>query len=93
MPPSRASDYSCVMQVRLLFFAHYRDLAGASETLVELPEGATARDLVRRVRDGGAALARIPAEPVVAVNQEYVGLEQTLAPGDEVALLPPVAGG
>jgi molybdopterin converting factor subunit 1 len=91
--PGLRLSFLLIMQVRLLFFAHYRELAGASETLVELPEGATARDLVCRVRAGGAALARIPAEPVVAVNQEYVRLERPLAAGDEVALLPPVAGG
>jgi len=29
----------------------------------------------------------------VAVNLEYVGAEHPLAPGDEVALFPPVTGG
>ena len=29
----------------------------------------------------------------VAVNQRYVGWDHALAPGDEVALFPPVTGG
>ena len=29
----------------------------------------------------------------VAVNQEYVGGDHPVAPGDEVALFPPVTGG
>lgn len=82
-----------MMKIRLLFFAHYRDLAGRAETVVEVPTGATAGDVVRRVRAGGGKLARIPAEPVVAVNQAYASLDARLQPGDEMALLPPVSGG
>ncbi len=80
------------MRIRALFFATYRDLAGAEEVSLDLPAGATAADLVRRLR-GMADLARLPAEPVVAVNQEYASLSAPLSDGDEVALLPPVAGG
>ncbi len=35
----------------------------------------------------------LPAEPVVAVNREYASLATALRDGDELALLPPVAGG
>jgi molybdopterin converting factor subunit 1 len=81
------------MQIRLLFFALYRDLAGTEELALELPAGATAGDAIARLRAGGGSLARIPAEPVVAVNREYAGLDAALQEGDELALLPPVAGG
>lgn len=80
------------MRIRTLFFATYRDLAGTDELTVDLPAGATARDLVSRLRTS-AGLDRLPAEPVLAVNQEYAPLSSPLADGDEVALLPPVAGG
>jgi molybdopterin converting factor subunit 1 len=76
--------------VRALFFAQYRDFAGADEISVELPAGATALDLVAWVR--GSA-ARIPDRPVVAVNLEYAPLATPLRDGDEVAFIPPVAGG
>lgn len=81
------------MRVRLLLFALYRDLAGVPELEVELPAGATAETLVDAVRARGGRLAGIPAQPVVAVNREYASLDATLAEGDEIALLPPVAGG
>ena len=35
----------------------------------------------------------LPEHPVVAVNQEYAELDRPLESGDEVALIPPVAGG
>ncbi len=81
------------MRVRLLFFALYRDLAGRDELDIELRPGASAADAVAAARGFGGGFARIPARPVVAVNREYAGLDQTLSDGDELALLPPVAGG
>lgn len=80
------------MRIRALFFATYRDLAGAEALDVELPPGATAADLVARLRQRGG-LAALPAEPALAVNEEHAPLSTGLADGDEVALLPPVAGG
>lgn len=81
------------MRVRVLFFALYRDLAGSSELVLELPTPATAGSLVSSLRGRGGGLARLPATPVLAVNQELAELSTPLAEGDEVALLPPVAGG
>ncbi len=81
------------MRIRLLFFAFYRDLAGVDSLDLDLPEGTTARQAVDRVRAHGNGTSRLPAEPAVAVNQEIAGLETVLNEGDEVALLPPVAGG
>jgi molybdopterin converting factor small subunit len=77
----------------MLFFALYRDLAGAGEITVDLPPGSTARGAVEALRSRGAGFGRLPADPVVAVNQEYADLETDLHEGDEIALLPPVAGG
>ncbi len=81
------------MRVTLLLFASYRDLAGRDEFVLELPVGASAGRAVDALRERGGALAALPARPVVAVNQRYAALETSLADGDEVALLPPVAGG
>ena len=81
------------MIVRSLFFAQYRDFAGAGELSVELPEAATVADLVERLRGDGNGLSRLPARPVVAVNMDYAPLATALRDGDEVAFIPPVAGG
>ena len=37
--------------------------------------------------------ASLPAAPVVAVNRLFASLETPLEGGDEVAFVPPVAGG
>jgi len=81
------------MIVRSLFFAQYRDYAGADEIAVELPEQASVADLVDRLRTRAAGLAKLPARPVVAVNMDFAPLATALRDGDEVAFIPPVAGG
>jgi molybdopterin synthase catalytic subunit len=72
------------LTVRL--FAGLRERAGRAHVEVELPDGATAADLL-------AALDLAPRSCVVAVNRVYAGPGQSLAEGDEVALVPPVSGG
>jgi molybdopterin converting factor subunit 1 len=81
------------VSVRTLFFAAYRDLLGTSELLVEVNAGATVRDLVRTLRDRGAPFDGLPECPAVAVNQTYAAMDEELSSDDEVAFIPPVAGG
>lgn len=81
------------ISVRTLFFAAYRDLVGAPELAVELGEGATVADLVAELRGRGHPFDGLPAEPAVAVNRTYAGPGEPLGGGDEVAFIPPVAGG
>ena len=81
------------MIVRSLFFALYREMAGAEELRVELPEGSRVADLVAHLRGSRPSLGRLPAQPVVAVNMDYAPLSTALRDGDEVAFIPPVAGG
>ena len=59
---------------------------------LELPAGATAGDALADVRRRPGA-ERLPPKPMIAVNQRYAKPETKLAEGDEVALIPPVAGG
>jgi molybdopterin converting factor small subunit len=80
------------MRIRTLLFATYREMAGADELDVELGPGSPAADLVHRLR-ARPGLDRLPSEPALAVNQVYAPLSTALSDGDEVALLPPVAGG
>jgi molybdopterin synthase catalytic subunit len=81
-----------VICIKTLFFAAYRDIVGAEELDIKLPQGATLSDVVEviRARPGGDAL---PPDPALAVNQEYASSNRVLENGDEVAFIPPVAGG
>ncbi len=79
--------------VRALFFASYRDLLGRAAMEVELAEGATVGDLVAGLRGRGHPFADLPERPAVAVNRAYAAPDVELDAGDEVAFIPPVAGG
>jgi len=77
---------------RVLLFARYAECFGAESLEVSLPTSATVADLVRALRQlpGGELL---PPQPLVAVNLTQVGSAYPLVAGDEIALLPPLAGG
>lgn len=80
------------ISVRTLFFGVYGELAARREGAAQLAPESTVGDLVEALR-GPGGLTWLPARVVVAVNQRYVEPETRLADGDEVALIPPVAGG
>lgn len=81
-----------MMRVKSLFFAAYRDLVGAEELEIEVPQGCTVQELIQLVRSRPGAGA-LPESPPVAVNREYSAASRVLHDGDEVAFIPPVAGG
>lgn len=80
------------MNVTVLLFGQYRDAAGTDELTLNLAPGARAIDAVAEVR-AQRPTPLIPERPVVAVNMTYASLTDALNDGDELALLPPVAGG
>ncbi len=81
------------MKVRLLFFAVLRDIAGKGDEVRELPEGTRAADVWRRLREEHAALREYVQPPMTAINESYADPDELLRDGDELAFIPPVAGG
>jgi molybdopterin converting factor subunit 1 len=81
------------MRVRVLFFGMLKDLAGKSSDWLDLPEGASVRDVLISYESRIPHLQESLASLALAVNQQYAGPDTKLKPGDEVALLPPVSGG
>jgi molybdopterin converting factor subunit 1 len=81
------------MRVRTLFFAAYRDLLGVSQLDVDVAEGSTVSQLVAELRGRGGRFEALPGQPAVAVNRAYSRQDARLSSGDEVAFIPPVAGG
>ncbi len=80
------------MNVTVLLFASYADALGRGELDLALPAGSTVADALRQVSALPGA-ERVPPKPLVAVNERYARLDTQLEAGDEVALIPPVAGG
>ena len=81
------------MRVRLLYFAVLKDITGKSEAEVDVPEGAQANDLWQVLRRQHNELSAYTRPPMTAINESYASADTTLHEGDEVAFIPPVAGG
>ena len=81
------------MTVRLLFFAVLRDIAGSDEQQLTLAEGTTAREVWESLRRTYAKLANYTQPPMIAINESYATPDAILRDGDELAFIPPVAGG
>jgi molybdopterin converting factor subunit 1 len=81
------------MRVRVLFFGVLKDIVGKSADAIDLPEGATVRDVLARCESQIPRLKELLPSLALAVNQQYAGPDTKLRTDDEVALLPPVSGG
>ena len=78
--------------VRVLLFASYAELLGCDALELQLESPATVADAIERLRSqpGGN---RFPPKLLCALNLAQVGPSARLTTGDELALLPPLAGG
>jgi molybdopterin converting factor subunit 1 len=81
------------MHITVRLFASHREAAGVAEIVVELPAGARVVDALTACRRSHPALPPPGSGIAFAVNREFASPETTLRTGDEVAVLPPVAGG
>ncbi len=81
------------IRVAVKLFAQYAELVGKRQLQVELPRGATVADAVAALRSQVPAAAELPERPLTARNLAHVLPTERLADGDELALLPPLAGG
>ncbi len=87
------SEEKEVIEVTVKFFALYREEVGEEEVTVRLGNGETVGDLLQTLRERLPRWAAYDHQPMVARNLEYVGQDEILCDGDEVALFPPVSGG
>jgi molybdopterin converting factor small subunit len=74
-------------------FGPAREAAGSASVELALSAPATAADAIAELARARPALAPLLPRTRVAVNLEYVDARTPLAPGDEIAILPPVGGG
>ena len=81
------------MRIQLLHFASFRDAVGQESEQLELPEGTRVSELWLTLQRRHSYFGAFPTAPPAAVNRDYVPGDRVLSDGDEVAFLPPVAGG
>jgi molybdopterin synthase sulfur carrier subunit len=87
-----SSTAAPTLTVRVLLFASYAETLGFDSVELSLKHPAAVADALNRLRalPGGE---RLPAKPLCAVNLTHVRPDALLSGGDELAILPPLAGG
>ena len=81
------------MKITLKLFGSLREAAGESTLSVELPEGSVVADLRAWLAERNPLVDKLGDRLAASVNLEIAELSDVLEEGDEVAFLPPVAGG
>ena len=87
-----SSTAAPALTIRVLLFASYADTLGFDSVELSLEQPATVGNALERLRalPGGE---RLPARPLCALNLTHVRADAPLSGGDELAVLPPLAGG
>jgi molybdopterin synthase sulfur carrier subunit len=80
------------LTVRVLLFASYAETLGVDCITLTLNSPATVGDALERIRalPGGE---RLPPKPLCALNLSQTKTDSPLSETDELAILPPLAGG
>jgi MoaD family protein len=81
------------MNVRVQFYAQLRELLGKNALELELPQGATVRELLEKIYAQKPGLRAQDKSILVGAGVEFVDRDYQLKPGEEVAIMPPVQGG
>ena len=81
------------LKVKVLYFANARELASRRLESLTLPEGVSLEKLIDQVLQLHPGLKPFRSTVRFSVNRELVGNSAVIRNGDEIGVLPPVAGG
>lgn len=81
------------VKIHVQFFSRLRDLVGAAEMDLEVPEGTTATELLETIYSRTPALRDWDKSILVASGVEFVGRDYIVKKDDQISIMPPVQGG
>jgi len=81
------------MKIKVKLFATFRDIVGAKEENIALPDGTTVQQLLENYIERFPQMAKFREHIILSVNRDYGAPGRVLKDGDEVSFLPPVSGG
>ena len=81
------------MKVRVQFYAQLRERIGIHELELDLPQGATVRELLEKIYTQKPALRAHDRSILIGAGLEFVDRNYKLNAGEEIAIMPPVQGG
>ena len=81
------------MTIHVLLFGVLADQIGARRIDLEMPDGATAKQAIKKLSEEYPPVAKLHDRLAIAVGKTYMDLDHRLSGDDELALIPPVSGG
>jgi molybdopterin converting factor small subunit len=81
------------MRITIRLFAAHREAAGRSTLVVHAPEGSSIADVFALVCRQVPNVQTAARSAAFARNLAHASADDRVAEGDEIAILPPVAGG
>jgi len=81
------------MNIKVLVFAHIKELIGSGSIDIELNEGATGNDLLQKMESSFPQIKDHRKYLKLSMNGEYLDGETTIVRDAEIAIFPPVSGG
>ena len=81
------------MNIRVIYFASARDLASVRSEELEVAEGSTLEKLAANIFRLHPPLGKMERSLKFSINLELGEVDRPLHEGDEIGVLPPVAGG
>ena len=81
------------MKIKLLLFAHLKEIVGTSELHLEFDGECTGNDVMAKLESLHPEVAPQKKHLKMSVNGTYTDLSTAIPPDSEVAVFPPVSGG
>lgn len=81
------------MKIKVLLFAKLREIVGKESVDLELPERTTALGALEALFEDKKQVEQMREYLLFAINQSYARPDAILKEADELALIPPMAGG
>jgi molybdopterin synthase sulfur carrier subunit len=75
------------------FFSQLREIVGASEITLDLPDGTPVADLLGRLYRDFPELEKWDRNLLVGAGLDFVARDHLIQPSDQIAIMPPVQGG
>lgn len=81
------------MKIKLLFFAHLREIMGTGTMEVDLKQGSKGEDVIALIEEMKPEIGDHKSYLKLSMNGEYINRTTEIVENTEVAVFPPVSGG
>ena len=79
--------------MRVQIFSQLKEIVGAAEITLDLPDRTSVADLLARLYRDFPELEKFDRNILVGAGLDFVARDHIIQPNDQIAIMPPVQGG